>query len=274
MPPGVKQACDACRRRKIRCAGGNPCLQCNHASLSCTFLSPLRAKGRQGRTANIISELRAAQIRGNEGIDVQPPAMNRTSCPTSTMLQEHFRTPGLLSQETVNACSAFFLADFYSTLPILRQEMIQYNGDLAEAPNSTYCLIVSFCAFIIIQTRAVHPVTRSPPDTNFSFEDISYGQSLINEALKAQRSAYPPGQPSVKAVLTSFLLYGSYRSLNDQSKAWFFLREATTLYLSGLYDETMESDIKDSPASNQLFWVLLITERSVTPFPTPCPNCC
>lgn len=138
--------------------------------------------------------------------------------------------------------------------------MLEYSGNVMNTSTETYYLIVAFCAFIIIQTGAVdHAASKS--DGSLLQADIGYGQALIDEALEARRSANPLIQPSVQAVVTSFLLYGSYRSLNDQSKAWFFLREATTLYMSGMLEETTDCDIKDSRASNQLFWLLLITER-------------
>ncbi|KFY01592.1 hypothetical protein O988_02662 [Pseudogymnoascus sp. VKM F-3808] len=209
-------------------------------------------KGRQGRSANVISALRASQIGNIHGSIAQRDKNARP--PRSP---EYHRTPGLLSSDTIDACSNFYFADFYSTLPVLQREMLDYSGDIMNTTTETYYLIVSFCAFIIIQTGSVHH-TASKSDGSLLQSDVSYGQALINEALEARKSANPLIIPSVEAVVTSFLLYGSYRSLNDQSKAWFFLREATTLYMSSI----IEGNTQRSLGSNQLFWLLLITERS------------
>lgn len=55
----VKQACDGCRRRKIRCNNVRPCNQCQSASLACHSSLKRQKKGRQGKTANILNQLRA-----------------------------------------------------------------------------------------------------------------------------------------------------------------------------------------------------------------------
>src|SRR6266536_3285818 len=41
----VRQACDCCRRRKIRCDAAQPCAPCNNSSLRCTYSHVLRNKG-------------------------------------------------------------------------------------------------------------------------------------------------------------------------------------------------------------------------------------
>ncbi|TPX07349.1 uncharacterized protein E0L32_002181 [Thyridium curvatum] len=44
----VKQACDSCRLRKIRCDGAWPCANCAAAALSCTFLAVHKKTGPKG----------------------------------------------------------------------------------------------------------------------------------------------------------------------------------------------------------------------------------
>lgn len=50
------QACDGCRTRKVRCNGRQPCPQCEHFNLHCTF-SPKKERtyGRRGR---LVAQLR------------------------------------------------------------------------------------------------------------------------------------------------------------------------------------------------------------------------
>lgn len=146
-----KHACDACSRRKIKCDGNKPCSACTHSSLQCTYLTRPQPKGRQGRSANVISALRASQIGNIHGSIAQ---RDKNAGPPRS--PEYQRTPGLLSSDTIDACSNFFFADFYSTLPVLQREMLDYSGDIMSTTTETYYLIVSFCAFIIIQTGAVH----------------------------------------------------------------------------------------------------------------------
>jgi hypothetical protein len=253
--PTHKYACDACRRRKIRCDRSQPCAGCTSASLSCTFLAPSLPKGRQGQTANVISELRSSQIRSIQGSIAQ-----KSKIGTAVSSRQTLRNPDLLTRETVNACVEFYFTQFHASVPILDRDILTLDGDLSHVSNDLYCLVVSFCAFIILQTGAVHITTTTSSD-NLLSADIGYGQALIQEAIEARRDSGPIVIPSVQTVITSFLLYGCYRFLNDQGKAWFFLRETTTLYLSGTNGGDIDSDLKMSPISPQLFWLLLSTER-------------
>lgn len=48
--PAPKQACDNCRRRKIKCSRQLPCDKCQHLLLSCSYSDVLRRKGPKFRT--------------------------------------------------------------------------------------------------------------------------------------------------------------------------------------------------------------------------------
>lgn len=67
------QACDGCRTRKVRCNGRQPCPQCEHFNLHCTF-SPKKERtyGRRGRLV--------AQLR-NGGDDNQTKPGSASSYP-------------------------------------------------------------------------------------------------------------------------------------------------------------------------------------------------
>jgi hypothetical protein len=45
--PKVKQACDSCHARKVKCDGTCPCSQCTVAELRCTYLAVQKKKGPQ-----------------------------------------------------------------------------------------------------------------------------------------------------------------------------------------------------------------------------------
>src|SRR2546430_2844811 len=48
----VRQACDCCHARKIRCDGKNPCANCQITELQCTYLAVPKKKGPKGRRTN------------------------------------------------------------------------------------------------------------------------------------------------------------------------------------------------------------------------------
>lgn len=53
-----KQACDNCRRRKLKCNRSTPCDKCHNALLSCTYSDVLQRKGPKVRSLGALSTLR------------------------------------------------------------------------------------------------------------------------------------------------------------------------------------------------------------------------
>ncbi|KAK4032141.1 C6 transcription factor [Parachaetomium inaequale] len=57
MSTKVTRACDACRVRKVRCSSKQPCAQCAHLNLTCTF-APAPAKRKPGVRGRLVAQLR------------------------------------------------------------------------------------------------------------------------------------------------------------------------------------------------------------------------
>ncbi|KAG5930431.1 hypothetical protein E4U42_001354 [Claviceps africana] len=53
----VSRACDACRVRKVRCSGDQPCAQCSHLNLACNFAPP-PPKRKPGVRGRLVAQLR------------------------------------------------------------------------------------------------------------------------------------------------------------------------------------------------------------------------
>ncbi|KAK2799722.1 hypothetical protein FQN50_008370 [Emmonsiellopsis sp. PD_5] len=282
MRTHTKQACDACRRRKVRCDGTQPCLHCRKAALTCTFLIQPQRKGRQGEKANVISELRAAQAQARllsptdslssgggggsgsgggggvgGGAQFDTHALRSLSKPL-----EFSRSPGLLPLELVDACIDTFITHLETTIPILHREQLQLDVSRMNESTEAYCLVATVCAFVIIQTGAVRPPVSSL-DGDPLVADLAYGQRLLDEALEARRYLDILSRPSCRIIIITFFLYCCHVGLNHQKQGWFFLREATTLYMSGPVelDSGMDS-AANALVPNRLFWLLLISERA------------
>lgn len=80
-------ACDACKRRKVKCDRERPCAKCLETALVCTYDSiPLR-KGRKSRTARLLPTLRAvsaSQPRSPAGKDTQESRSDTSTCTYAT----------------------------------------------------------------------------------------------------------------------------------------------------------------------------------------------
>ena len=53
----VSKACDACKRRKVKCNGQERCQQCSHLGLRCVYSATGKLRS-QGKRGHIISEFR------------------------------------------------------------------------------------------------------------------------------------------------------------------------------------------------------------------------
>lgn len=61
MEKRVIRACNACRLRKVKCNGQQPCAQCSHLNVACTFRAHVERRDRPVR-GRLISQLRSNQV--------------------------------------------------------------------------------------------------------------------------------------------------------------------------------------------------------------------
>ncbi|EME88375.1 uncharacterized protein MYCFIDRAFT_127068 [Pseudocercospora fijiensis CIRAD86] len=258
----AKRACDACHRRKVKCIGDGtrPCKNCTSAGLTCTYNAIPQKKGPKGSRAKVISELRETQRQSQlaakrHGFDLDSPPHSPA----------HLRQAGLLSVKMMTTCLDYFFANLYPTQPILhRQKVGEVIGQM-EQNVEAYCLVVSLCAYMMIQPNMV-----IPPEAFDGLEiqpqpSLQLGHTLLQEALRVRRGYNYVENPSIWSVITSFFFFGSYFCLDRQNTAWFHLREATTLaQIMGMHDESSypTNDLIENSRRRRLYWLLFVTERA------------
>ncbi|OQD74723.1 hypothetical protein PENANT_c168G05363 [Penicillium antarcticum] len=69
--PSTKQACDNCRRRKIKCSRDLPCDKCQRLLLSCSYSDVLRRKGPKFRTSYTLALIHPVPARGDTATPYQ-----------------------------------------------------------------------------------------------------------------------------------------------------------------------------------------------------------
>lgn len=260
MSSSVKRACDACHRRKVKCDGVNPCRNCSSAQLSCTYHAIPQKKGPKGSRAKVISELRETQRQSTLSSKVANRINGVHSPPCSPTLAP---TPGLLTTDMMKDCIEFFFANMYPTLPILHRGTIEYQSLNAETNVDNYCLLTSLCAFMMIQPGMGIPGDATGLDSHPGANLIS-GNLLLDETLRVRKSYDHLETPTINSLVTSFFLFGCYFGLDMHNKAWFHLREATTLaHILGMQvEETyLEFDVVNAARRRRLYWLLFVTER-------------
>ncbi|CAI7566413.1 unnamed protein product [Penicillium pancosmium] len=269
-PDMVKQACDECRRRKVRCNNDRPCKQCESASLRCHTSLKHRKKGRQGKTANVLNELRAKGMQSDDSISQSAqntqydlPMTDMAPSPSGEMGRcQFFKSAGLVSHELIASCSDYFFSRMRGTVPILHPDAFQRQVDQVEKCLQAYCLVTAFCAFVVTQTGFC--IDLQILNGRGSTTQEEYRERLVNEATEARRHLDPFQEPMKRTIITAFLLYGCHIGLGNQRHAYYFLREATTIYTASALDgeTSTQDDGGESSQSGNLFWLLLVSERA------------
>lgn len=180
-------------------------------------------------------------------------------------IDDDLKRPGILSMEMITTCVDYFFANLYPTQPILHRQNVGETIGLMDANVEAYCLVVSLCAYMMIQPNMVLPPgafegLEIPPQSS-----LQLGHVLLHEALHVRKAYDYVEHPSIWSVITSFFFFGSYFCLDKHNTAWFHLREATTLaQIMGMHDEANYAivDLVESSRRRRLYWLLFVTERA------------
>ena len=268
----VKRACDACHRRKVKCDGLSPCRNCSSAQLACTYNAIPQKKGPKGSRAKVISELREQNRQSALSHKAHARLLGLNAAAAAGGLQSPplcapslAPTPGLLTPELIAACIDFFFVNMYPSCPILHRGKLEAQARFADRDLDTYCLLTSLCAFMMIQPGM--PVPGDPMGLDsMPGANVMSGTMLMEETIRCRKGYDHLEAPTLGSLATSYFLYGCYFGLDIHTKAWFHLREATTLaHILGMNKEEtyMTHDVIDSSRRRRLYWLLFVTERCV-----------
>jgi hypothetical protein len=275
MTTAVKRACDACHRRKVKCDGINPCRNCSASQLACTYNAIPQKKGPKGSRAKVISELRETQRQTSLSAKVQNRMNGITGPNTSPTLAPN---PGLLTPEIVRDCIEFFFANMYPTMPILHRQRLEQQSLYMDQSLDTYCLLTSLSAFMMLQPGMAMPGSDPYSLDSMPGANIVSGTLLMEETIRVRKGYEYLDSPTLNTLCTSYFLFCCYYGLDMHDKAWFHLREATTMiHLIGMNKEEtyLQYDAIEASRRRRLFWLFFVTERYVHPFlPSPPPSPC
>lgn len=262
MSSAVKRACDACHRRKVKCDGVNPCRNCSSAQLSCTYNAIPQKKGPKGSRAKVISELRETQRQTSLAAKVSSRLQGAPCSPSSSALSP---TPGLLTSALVKSCVSFFFDNMYTQLPILERGIVEQQVLYMEHNRDSYCLMTSLCAFALMQPGMAMPSSEPYNLDQAPGANIIASQLLIDETLKVRKGYEYIDTVSLNALVTDFFLFGCYYGQELHDRAWYYLREASTMInLVGMHKEEYYMQLEATEASRRrrLFWLVYATERA------------
>lgn len=262
MTTAVKRACDACHRRKVKCDGINPCRNCSASQLSCTYNAIPQKKGPKGSRAKVINELKEKERQTSLSAKVQNRMNGVNSPPSSPTLAP---TPGLLQNEMVKECIEFFFAHMYPTMPILHRQRLEQQALYMDQSLDTYCLLTSMCAFVLLQPGMTVPGTDPFSLDSMPGANIVTSTLLMEETIRVRKGYDHMDSPTLNSLCTSYFLFGCYYALDLHDKAWFHLRESSTLvHMIGMNKEStyMQYDSIESSRRRRLYWLFFVIERA------------
>lgn len=210
----------------------------------------------------MISELRETQRQTSLSAKVQSRlnGLCGPACSSPSLAP----TPGLLAPEMVKEAMEFFFANMYSIMPILQRHRLEQECMFIEQNPDTYCLVTSLSAYMMFQPGMSLP-TGDPMLEHMPGAHIVSGTLLMEEAVRVRRGVDYLESPTLNTLCTSYFLFCSYYALEMHDKAWFYLREATTLaYMCGMTKEEsyVQYDNVESSRRRRLYWLLFVTERA------------
>ncbi|KAL5312923.1 hypothetical protein ACEPPN_019349 [Leptodophora sp. 'Broadleaf-Isolate-01'] len=254
----VRQACEYCRSRKIRCNNFNPCPNCQRIKLPCVYQTPKKKGPRKRET-----------VQDNPGFIQTEPSNspeyhNAISSALSTVL---FQPSPLLPLETIQNCLDSFFTYKYPVMPILDREATYASLHHLHYSPTQYGLITALCAVIMMQTEISVPLRKEGALDNFQQCDSMLSVDfLIKETYRARNCCDQVENPSLSSVQSSFFLFTCLSRLGKDNAAWVHLRESITmLQILRLHEETSYSTTSDpsyATYGRRTFWLLFITEQA------------
>lgn len=273
----VRQACDSCHSRKIRCDGGKPCVKCQETTEECTYLAVHRKTGPKGARrlpSPAVLPLQTPTPSGAHLSCTGSPGSHRNAQPTVqtniTRTPEPqvagdgaFQTSRLVSADVIKWCLDAFFEYKYPLTPILQRDQV-YDSlyDLANSPGN-YGLMAACCAVISLSPEILPPPPSSSVSSDLTLPSVDF---LISEALRSRRHCNLIEAQSLTHIQTSFFLFSAYFCMGKDDAAWFYLRESMTILQTlRLHEEATYYQLGDCVSAayaRRMFWVLFITERA------------
>ncbi|KAF4344392.1 transcription activator amyR [Fusarium beomiforme] len=264
MTTAVKRACDGCHRRKVKCDSGITCRNCATAGIECTYLAIPQKKGPKGSRAKVITELRdnqrqaslAAKVHNRlhgTAVDVTIPALNPTA--------------GMLSNDLIKACVQYYFDNAYSTLPFLDRAQIEQMMQNMENGRDRYCLFAALCAYVVLQPGMTLPASSAEETYNISQlpgANITASVLLLEECLRVRKGSEYYETPNFNILVTNVFIYACIKIIDGADRAWYYLREASTMALTANLDKEetySQFPTAESVRRRRLFWFLFASER-------------
>lgn len=219
------QACDACRRRKVRCNGQDRCQQCSHLNLKCVYTSKNRGSSRknaQGRGA-VIHAYRKSTSKSHSPhtpVDVAP-APPPTSVPAPPLNTAQPAIPDHPDPYFFLTLLPEYIADVYPASPVITESEIRSCVKRMNTDPEALSFLYIFAGVTINLARV--DFLQCMPGIR---DQIS---NLVQLCFDHRPRISITMQPTPLQVMTSIFIEISLMGLQKTELALLHLREAQSL---------------------------------------------
>ncbi|KAF9883382.1 hypothetical protein FE257_003549 [Aspergillus nanangensis] len=249
----TKRACDGCKIRKIKCAGGQPCQACTNARIKCTYIRVQQPRGPQ-RLRSTTKYLIDQTQRQQDDVASSTASLGGT---TGGTLPEDSRLPTNILASPLY----IYHVRMYPVWPIVDVEHV--ISRLQQDPDSdetleTYALATAVAAATIAQLRL---------GSSACAEKSLAADTFAAESLRVRASSGYRSRLSLNSVRTSFFLHVYYENQKSGgSESLLYLREAISLaQMMHLHRESAYAALpkEEQQMRRRVLWLLFVTERGV-----------
>lgn len=164
----------------------------------------------------------------------------------------------------VKDCAQFYFENMYGQMPILDHRHMDQQIALMDQNRDSYCLVASLCAFIMLQPGMSIPTGDAYNLDMVPGANIISSQLLLEEALRVRKGYEYLDSITFNALVTNFFMFACCYGQEMHDKAWYYLREATTMiYMIGMHKEEhyLQFDAVEASRRRRLFWLFFAIEK-------------
>lgn len=253
----MRYTCDACAFRRVKCDGGQPCMDCMRRSIPCTHLRQKRKRGPKGPRPSTVE--RIARYKETLEQTAHPfPVASPTSTNLGCQLPPCLATPAWSYEHAPAAYHAhleIYRRRLYTIWPVIDAQVLARHLSADSRDWQTHALAAALCAAVIAQLRL-----DQHPEVGINSEARGFAQ----QAQELRKHNDYRESCTYESLLTSFFLHIYYSNIQKLSTAAYLLRETvTTGHILRLHGPETYEDISSSEYKRRLriFWMLFVTER-------------
>ena len=234
----VKQACDCCRVRRVKCDSKRPCSSCLRNNLSCTYLQPSKKRGPKSIRLRSLKKIAEVQM------------VSRTNAITTTPAMR-MKVP----QKLIEQCLRLYHDSLYVIWPLLSYDDLHKLLEEKYEDNYVYWFLIALSA-----------ATLSDLQTEIKLEDgTSFtGRQLSSLCISSCQQFDDLDNSNIFNIMTYYCLHRSFAQISNTRTSYRLCCEAVSLItVAGLHREEayVALPFEEQQLRRKLYYLLLMTER-------------